>query len=50
MCIVKMATVVESDSKVPLSIATTPKCWGERYSFLMIDPFYPQSVPYDAEY
>ena len=30
---VKMMTVVEGDPKAPLSIATTPRCRGWRYSF-----------------
>ena len=34
----KLATVVESDSKAPFSIATTPRCRGGCYSFLWIAP------------
>ena len=30
----KLATLVEDDPKAPFSIATTPRCWGGRYSFL----------------
>ena len=33
--------LVEGDQKAPLSIATTPMCWGGRYSFPWIDPLYP---------
>ena len=36
-----MTTVVEDDPKTPLSIATTPKCRGARYSFPWIAPLYP---------
>ena len=36
----KMATVVEGDLKAPISIATTPKCRGERYSIPWIAPVY----------
>ena len=38
---VKLATVVEDDQKAPISIATTPRCRGERYSFSWISPLYP---------
>ena len=33
---VKLATVIEGDQKAPFSIATTPRCKGGRYSFLLI--------------
>ena len=46
---VKLATVVEGDPKAPFSIATTPRCRGERYSFPRIAPVYPYYVPYEAE-
>ena len=36
--IVKLATVVERDPKASFSIATTPMCWGGRYSFPRIAP------------
>ena len=39
--IVKLVTVVEGDPKVPISIATTPRCSGGRYSFPWIAPLYP---------
>ena len=39
--IVKLATVVEGDQKAAFSIATTPRCRGERYSFPWIAPLYP---------
>ena len=35
-----MATVVAGDSKAPLSIATTPSCSREHYSFSSIAPLY----------
>ena len=38
---VKLATGVESDQKAPFSIATTPRCRGECYSFPWIAPLYP---------
>ena len=38
---IKLATTVESDSKPSLSIATTPRCKGGRYSFPWIAPLYP---------
>ena len=34
--VVKLATVVESDPTAPFSIATTPRCSGERYSFPLL--------------
>ena len=37
---VKLVTVVEEDPKAPFSIATTPKCREERYSFPWIAPLY----------
>ena len=39
--VVKLATVVEGDQKAPFSIATTPRCRGDRYSFPWIAPLYP---------
>ena len=33
--------VIESDPKVPFSIASTPRCRGCRYSFPWIAPLYP---------
>ena len=45
--IVKLATVVKGDLKVPFLIATTPRCRGGRYSFLCIALLYPWSVPFD---
>ena len=38
---VKLATIVEGDSKAPFSIATTPRCREGRYSFPRIAPLYP---------
>ena len=46
---VKLATVVEGNLKAPFSIATTPRCWKGCYSFPWIAPFYPWSLPYNAE-
>ena len=46
---VNLATLVESDSKAPFSIATTPRCRGGHYSIPWITPLYPQYVPYNAE-
>ena len=46
---VKFATVVEGDPKPPFSIATTPRCRGECYSFPWIASLYPSYVPYNAE-
>ena len=37
----KMANLVEGDPMVPFSIATTPRCWEGRYTFLGIAPLYP---------
>ena len=31
--------VVEGNPKVPFSVATTPRCWGGRYSFPWSAPF-----------
>ena len=38
---VKLATIVEGDPKAPISIATTPRCRGGRYSIPRIAPLYP---------
>ena len=38
---VKLANIVEGDPKAPFSIATTPRCWGGRYSFPWIALLYP---------
>ena len=46
---VKLVTVVEGYPKATFSIATTPKCKGERYSFPWIAPLYPWNVPDNAE-
>ena len=45
----RLVTVVEGGPKAPFSIATTPSCRGERYSFPWIAPLYPWSLPYNAE-
>ena len=37
---IKLVTVVEGDPKASFSIATTPRCRGERYSFLWIATLY----------
>ena len=42
--LVKLTTVVESNPKVPFSIATTPRCWGGRISFFWIP--HPTLDPY----
>ena len=34
-------TVVEGDPKTPFSLATTPRCKGEHYSFPLIAPLDP---------
>ena len=39
--IVKLVNVVKGDPKAPFSIATKPRCRGERNSFPWIAPFYP---------
>ena len=39
--VVKLVTVVESDQKAPLLIATTPSCRVGRYSFPLIPTLYP---------
>ena len=44
--LVKLATVVEGDSKAPFSITTS--LWY--YSFPCIDSLYPVYIPYNAEY
>ena len=41
VCVYKLASVVEGDPKSPFSIATTPRCKGERYFFSWITPLYP---------
>ena len=41
----KLAIVVENDPKAPVSIATTPRSRGGRYSFPWIAPLYPWYVP-----
>ena len=42
--IVKLATIVVGDQKAPFSVATTPRCKGERYSFLRKRNFFPSSA------
>ena len=46
---VKLVTEVESDTKAPFSIATTPSCWGGRYTFSRVTSLYPSSLPYNAQ-
>ena len=41
--------LVEGNLKAPFSIATTPRCLGERYSIPWIAPLYPWSLLYNAE-
>ena len=38
---IKLVTLVEGNPKAPFSIATTPRCRGERYSFPWIGPLCP---------
>ena len=45
---VKLVTFVESDSKAPFLIATTPRCKREYYSFPLIAPLYPWYAPYNT--
>ena len=45
----RLATLGEGDSKVPFSIAVTPRYSRGCYYFLWIAPLYPWSVPYNAE-
>ena len=40
---------VEGEQKALFSIATTPRCRGERYSFPWIALLYPVYVPNNAE-
>ena len=44
-----MATIVEGDPKSPFSIATTSRCRGGCYSFPLIAPLNPWSVPYNSD-
>ena len=46
---VKLVTLVEGNPKAPISIATTPRCWGGCYSILWITPLYPWFLPYNAK-
>ena len=46
---VRWPTVVEGDQKAPFSIATTRKCWEDRYFFPNIAPLYPWYVSYNTE-
>ena len=46
---VKLVTLVEGDPKAPFSITTTPRCRRGCYSFLLIAPLYPCSLPYNTE-
>ena len=41
----KAGNFVEGDLKAPFSKATTPRCWNGRYSFPLITPLYPWSLP-----
>ena len=45
---VELATVVKGDSKAPFSIATTMMVKGGCYSFPLIAPLDPWSLPYNA--
>ena len=45
----KLATVVVSYPKAPISIATTTRCREGRYFFPRIAPLYALYVPYIAE-
>ena len=47
--IVKLATLVEGDGKIPFSIATTLRCKEGRYSIPWIAPPYACYVSYIAE-
>ena len=47
---VKLVTIVKDDLTAPFSIATTPRCRGEWYSFLWVAPLYPWSIPYNTEW
>ena len=49
MCCCCWPIEVEGDPNAPLSIATTRRSRGGRYSFPWIGPFYPWYVPYNAE-
>ena len=42
-------TIVEGNTKVPFSIATTPRCRGGGYSISWINLSYPWYVPYHVE-
>ena len=44
-----LVTLIEGNSKVSFSIATTWRCRGGRYSSPWIAPLYPWNVPYNAE-
>ena len=46
---IKLATLVEGDLNALFSIATTPRCRGERYSIPWIAPLYSWSLPYNVE-
>ena len=46
----KVDDIVEGDPKASFSMASTPRCWGGRYSIPWITPIYPWSIPYNAEY
>ncbi len=37
----EVGDLIEGAPKAPFSIATTPRCRGERYSFPWIAPLYP---------
>ena len=41
---VKLATIVEGDSKAHFSIATTPRCRRGRYSIPWVAPLYPYFI------
>ena len=45
----KLATLVEDELKAHFSTATTPRCRGGHHSIPWIAPFYPWSLPYNAE-
>ena len=46
---VKLAILVEGDTKIPFSIATTPRCRGGLYSVPWIAPLYLWSLTHNVE-
>ena len=46
---IKLATVVEGDTKALFLLGTTPSCRGRRNIYPWIAPLYPWYIPFNGE-